>query len=575
MELYSAEMAQLAEAVLSAYPNTAELTQLISYELHQNTEIIASGSSLAEKVHSLMVWTISGGNEKMFMDAALKRKPGNPRLREFASKYGYLAQGSTAVKNDIVTSQALLRAYMPPVTATLTNLPAMAAPALPAFAKNASFHSRQYKISPRTAGFFREEIYLSQSDAQLKGFSGNNDFALLLLESELPGEPEKQYAVRLRVEANMPTGQMQVNQHFASHIGLRQNASRFWAIKRAPQIVPLRKVVLEPDAELDDIEQECDVLRYRRDDFFTQRCLFVKKNVDLDALSLYVAEKGYFRLRSIEPDLQTIQSDTILVFNGQTQLELFVPLRKKAVDMVILVDVSTSMDFCDYVDANNHVGSRLMGVQKALQALFERRLAAESRVSNIAILVFSSEIAALFPPKSLSMTEVKQDTRPELQRSLKMLNASYLSENIIYRGGTNLVAALHKAMDTFDMCSQEENERLLLLLSDGADWTRNTDENRDGEVSGMTDDPVEMAEISHHNSNIRIHTVAISDEQTFKRYIKDPRYINNNKAIPNTRLLRAIANSTRGKYYESPDAKVLTKLFDELGQGIRYQLTKD
>jgi len=334
-------------------------------------------------------------------------------------------------------------------------------------------------------------------------------------------------------------------------------------------------VVLEPDAELNDIEQECDILRQRRDDFFTHRCLFVKKNIDLESLSLYVAEKGYFRLRSIEPDLQTIQSDTILIFNEQTQLELFVPLRKKAVDMVILVDVSTSMDFCDYVDANNHIGSRLMGVQKALQALFERRLAAESRVSNIAILVFSSEIAALFPPTSLSMIEVKQATRPDIQKSLKMLNASYLSENIIYRGGTNLVAALHKAMDTFDMCSQEENERLLLLLSDGADWARNTDENRDGEVSGMTDDPVEMAEISHHNSHIRIHTVAISDEQTFKQYIRDPRYINNNKAIPNTRLLRAIATSTRGKYYESPNAKVLTKLFDELGEGIHYQLTKD
>ena len=91
----------------------------------------------------------------------------------------------------------------------------------------------------------------------------------------------------------------------------------------------------------------------------------------------------------------------------------------------------------------------------------------------------------------------------------------------------------------------------------------------------MTNDPVEMAEISHHNSRIRIHTVAISDEQTFKRYIKDPRFTNNNKAIPNTGLLRAIAASTRGKYYESPNAKVLTKLFDELGEGIHYQLTKD
>jgi Mg-chelatase subunit ChlD len=573
MELHSSEMAQFAEAILHAYPSAADLKLLISYELHENIEVVAAGNSLAEKVHSLVVWTISGGKEQVLIDGALKRNPGNPKLKAFVTRYNYLKKpASTSAKSDGMVSHALLGAYLPPVTATLPNIAAIAAPQLPAFAKNAPFHSLQYQIFARNANAFREEIYLSQADAQAKGFS-NINFGLLLLQSELPGEPEKQYAVHLKIDAKVPPGKIHVNYHFAEQIGLKQNTSRFWAIKRASQVIPLRKVVLEPDAELDDIEQECESLRQRRDDFFTHRSLFVKKNTDLESLSLYVAEKGYFRLRSIEPDLQTIQSDTLLTFNEQTQLELFVPLRKKAIDMVILVDVSTSMDFPDYVDSNNHVGSRLMGVQKALQVLFERRLAAESRVSNIAILVFSSQIASLFPPKSLSMIEVRQDTRPHIQKSLKMLNPSYLSENIIYRGGTNLVAALHKAMDTFDMCSQEENERLLLLLSDGADWARNTDENKDGEVSGMTNDPVEMAEISHHNSNIRIHTIAISDEQTFKRYITDPRYTNDNKAIPNTRLLRAIAASTRGKYYESPNAKVLTKLFDELGEGVHYQLT--
>jgi hypothetical protein len=570
MNLNSPEMAQLATAVLSGYPSTMELKLLISYELHENIEMIAPGSGLEERVHSLMVWAISSGKVEALIDASLKRKPGNPKLKEIASRYGSLAGNNTTTKNVAVVSNEIRQTYMP--TPTLVNLPAM--PALPAFAKNALFHSRQYKIAKRPGAYFREEIFISQTDAQAKGFSGNTNFALLLVESDQPGEPEKQYAIRVKIEANIPAGQIYMNHQFANHIRLiKSNVALPWAIKRAPQVVALRKVVLESDAEASDVEQECDILRQRRDDFFTHRCLFVKKNVDLDSLSVYVAEKGYFRLRSVEPDLQTIQSDTILTFNEQTQLELFVSLSKKAVDMVILVDVSTSMDHRDYVDVNNHPATRLMGVKKALEVLFERRLAAESRVSNIAIIVFSSEIAPLFPRKSLSMVEVKQTTRPDIQQSLRMLNASYLSENVLYRGGTNIVAALHKAMDTFDMCSQEENERLLLLLSDGADWTRNTDENRDGEVSGMTDDPVEMAEMSHYNSHIRIHTIAISDERTFREHIKDPRYLNDSKSIPNTRLLRAIAASTRGKYYESPNAKVLTKLFDELGQGIHYQLT--
>ncbi len=566
MQLNGPEMALLADALLDGYPSPADLKLLISYELHENIEVIAPGSGLREKIHSLIEWAISHGHEQKLIDGALNRNPGNPKIKNFISRYG--SQTASA-------SELLQKRYMSPVTATIPHVSSTGAPALPAFAQNAPFHSQQYRVNLRPTDYFREEMYLSQSDAQPKGLSGSNNFALLLLESDLPGEPEKRYAVRLIVEATLPTGQIYVNQHFASRIGLKAGGSRCWAIKQPAQVVPLQKVVLEPEAELNDIEQECDNLRKKRDDLFTYRCLLVTENKDLEALSLHMAENSYFRLRSIEPDIQTIPANSVLFFNEQTRLELFVPLRKKAVDMVILVDVSTSMDFRDYIDANNHLGTRLMGVQKALQTLFDRRLASESRISNIAILVFSSEIASLFPPTSLSMTEVKQATRPDLQKSLRMLNGSYLSENILYRGGTNLVAALHKAMDTFDMCSQEENERLLLLLSDGADWTRKTDENRDGEVSGMTDDPVEMAEMSHHNSHIRIYTVAISDEKTFKQYIKDPRYINDAKAIPNTRLLRAIAASTSGKYYESPNARVLTKLFDELGQGIHYQLTKD
>src|SRR5689334_22002678 len=152
MELNSPEMAQLSEALLHAYPSTAELKLLISYELHQNIEVVASGGSLEEKVHSLLLWTISGGKVEALINAGLKRKPGNPKLKEFAAKYGYLAKGSASVKNDMVASNEILRAYMSPVTATLPISPSNTVPALPAFAKNAPFHSRQYNISLRTAG---------------------------------------------------------------------------------------------------------------------------------------------------------------------------------------------------------------------------------------------------------------------------------------------------------------------------------------------------------------------------------------------------------------------------------------
>jgi hypothetical protein len=86
MQLHSPEMMQLAEALLNGYPSTLELKLLISYELHENAEVIAAGNSLAEKVHNLVVWAISSGKVEELIRGALKRKPGNSRLQEFAVK---------------------------------------------------------------------------------------------------------------------------------------------------------------------------------------------------------------------------------------------------------------------------------------------------------------------------------------------------------------------------------------------------------------------------------------------------------------------------------------------------------
>ncbi len=85
IELYSPEMMQLSEALLNGYPSTADLRLLISYALHENLEIIAPGGSLAEKVHSLVVWAISQGKVQELVNGALKRNPGNPQLRRFGS----------------------------------------------------------------------------------------------------------------------------------------------------------------------------------------------------------------------------------------------------------------------------------------------------------------------------------------------------------------------------------------------------------------------------------------------------------------------------------------------------------
>ncbi len=80
---------QLAAALLHAYPSTSELKLLVSYELYENIEVIAAGSSLAEKVHSLVIWTTSHGKVRALIDGALRRNPGNPKLRKFTIEHGF------------------------------------------------------------------------------------------------------------------------------------------------------------------------------------------------------------------------------------------------------------------------------------------------------------------------------------------------------------------------------------------------------------------------------------------------------------------------------------------------------
>ena len=79
----------LVNALLSAFPSSAELKLLVAYELHQNIEIIAPGNGLEEKVLNLVTWAMSSGRVDELIKGALNRKPGNPKLRKFALDHGF------------------------------------------------------------------------------------------------------------------------------------------------------------------------------------------------------------------------------------------------------------------------------------------------------------------------------------------------------------------------------------------------------------------------------------------------------------------------------------------------------
>jgi hypothetical protein len=110
---------------------------------------------------------------------------------------------------------------------------------------------------------------------------------------------------------------------------------------------------------------------------------------------------------------------------------------------------------------------------------------------------------------------------------------------------------------------------MLVLLSDGADWTEDTTGDTAGEVVRTTYDPAVLADSLHYDSKVRIHTVSISDERALRQY-ENQKYWSQGWAIPNTKLLDKIADFTQGLFIASPDARSLARLFEELGEGALY-----
>ena len=74
---------QFHKALLSAFPTTAKLKQMVRFKLGENLDAIASGANLSETISNLIEWAEAEGKLEELLIAARKENPGNPVLRKF------------------------------------------------------------------------------------------------------------------------------------------------------------------------------------------------------------------------------------------------------------------------------------------------------------------------------------------------------------------------------------------------------------------------------------------------------------------------------------------------------------
>ncbi|QDL07357.1 hypothetical protein DP113_05035 [Brasilonema octagenarum UFV-E1] len=74
---------QFHKALLSAFPTTAKLKQMVRFKLDENLEAIAGGANHSEVVSNLIEWADAEGRLEELLTAARKDNPGNPALKRF------------------------------------------------------------------------------------------------------------------------------------------------------------------------------------------------------------------------------------------------------------------------------------------------------------------------------------------------------------------------------------------------------------------------------------------------------------------------------------------------------------
>ena len=86
MQLNGEQRKSFHESLLSAFPSTPKLRQMVSFELNKNLDAIATGENHSDIVFELIRWAETKGKVQDLLHAARFSNPGNLELQSFEEK---------------------------------------------------------------------------------------------------------------------------------------------------------------------------------------------------------------------------------------------------------------------------------------------------------------------------------------------------------------------------------------------------------------------------------------------------------------------------------------------------------
>ncbi|WP_159942119.1 MULTISPECIES: VWA domain-containing protein [unclassified Nocardiopsis] len=270
----------------------------------------------------------------------------------------------------------------------------------------------------------------------------------------------------------------------------------------------------------------------------------------------------------------------LLSVSADTHVTLFAPGVRSGVDIVVLADCSGSMSIDDIPSTRESVGWGLLGerttfmtrmdaLKSALNSMINARERATGVGTRFALLGFDHDTYPYFPVRE-GMAEVAAEPN---NSSLEQLRGAVALLRYDQRS-TDIGQALHKAGELLHRHGVPGNERLIVLVSDGANWSPISDEKSGESVTGIAD-PVALMEDLHDGLRIRLHVVGISDQDLFGKwwnnYLKKSRQARQQPPdfmVPNHELLGQLVDVAGGDRQSIGGVDELSRYFAELGSGV-------
>ncbi|HEX7681167.1 MAG TPA: vWA domain-containing protein, partial [Thermoanaerobaculia bacterium] len=378
----------------------------------------------------------------------------------------------------------------------------------------------------------------------------------------------------------VPDEAIAIGADLAAKLDLREEQSLPWQL----QIGGVRHQLLQELCLETTEENQLDhvVGELSRSNDLAGRLLWAPASNVQEAMYLEVSGTTY-RVGNASP---SPSPDTVLELTPQTRVSVFATSIKAGVDIVILADCSGSMSYDDLTDTSDVPAtgafglfsrrdersiSRIEALRRALNRLLEMRLSVSGRVSRIALVSFTEECnnsCIRFPRNGVGMVELDAFAPPalvqEFRDAIGLLRAD---------GGTRIGPALDFAAELLSRHSRPGNDRLVVLISDGASWKPKTEEATGEEIGGLEDEVLLMDQL-HRDMKIHLHAIGISRPEIFHSWWrqKHPREEPHIGSIPNHDLLEQLVQVGGGDPSRIGDSDVLHQYFSGLGSGVSRQV---